>query len=155
MTLVEMLVVLAVIVLLAGIVVGVGLGIENQSKKKAVKAAFALLESALQEYYDFTGRFPEPNSLLDDTSAKRCEKLYRELNSLPGSRRILENISEKVIRNEFTNPVPGPLIYEIYDPWGTVLDYRYIAGDSFPRLISAGPDKKTGIGFDGDNVTNR
>jgi len=151
-TLIEMLVVLAVIMLLAGIVVGVGLGIENQSKKKAVKATFALLESALQEYYDFTGRFPAAN---DANPNVNCEILYAALNSLPGSRRILENISEKIIHNKFTNPAPGPPIYEIYDPWGTVLDYRYTAGDSFPRLISAGPDKKTGVGFDGDNITNR
>ena len=151
MTLIEMLVVLAVIVLLAGIVVGVGLGIENQSKKKAVKAAFALLESALQEYYDFTGMFPAAN---DADPNVNCEILYAALDSLPGSRRILENISEKVIHNKF-NPAVVPPIYEIYDPWGTVIDYRYIASDSFPRLISAGPDKKTGIGFDGDNITNR
>jgi len=151
MTLIEMLVVVAVIMLLAGIVVGVGLGIENQSKKKAVKATFALLEAALQEYYDFTGRFPAAN---DANPNVNCEILYEALNSLPGSRRILENISEKVIHNKF-NPAVVPPIYEIYDPWGTVLDYRYIAGDSFPRLISAGPDKKTGIGFDGDNITNR
>jgi len=151
MTLIEMLVVLAVIILLAGIVVGVGLGIENQSKKKAVKATFALLEGALQEYYDFTGRFPAAN---DANPNVNCEILYAALNSLPGSRRILENISEKIIHNKF-NPAVVPPIYEIYDPWSTVLDYRYIAGDSFPRLISAGPDKKTGVGFDGDNITNR
>ncbi len=155
MTLIEMLVVLAVIVLLAGIVVGVGLGIENQSKKKAVKATFLLLESALQEYYDFTGRFPAAN---DPDPNVNCEKLYAALDSLPGSRRILENISEKVILNKF-NPAAVPPIYEIYDPWQVnddqkrrVLDYKYVDGDAFPKLRSAGPNR---IFYDGDDITNR
>jgi hypothetical protein len=41
---------------------------------------------------------------------------------------------------------------EIYDPWGTPLDYRYEAGENFPELISAGPDRKFG---NADDITNR
>ena len=65
---------------------------------------------------------------------------------------MLEKISEKVIKNEF-NPTAVPPIYEIYDPWGTVLNYNYYSDDSFPVLISAGPDEDhTTVG---DNITNR
>jgi len=148
-TLVEILVVVALIMLLATMVVGIATRIDNQSKEKALEGTFALLEGALQEYYDFADRFPEPNAA-DDTTVKRCEKLYRELYRLPGSRKVLEQISDKLILNRI-EPTPVP---EIYDLWGTVVDYRYNpgAGDSFPELISAGPDKT----FDtGDDITNR
>ena len=68
---------------------------------------------------------------------------------MPGSREVLEQVSDKVIQNK-SGPTGVP---EIYDPWGTVLDYRYNAGESFPKLISAGPDKD--MAATGDNVTNR
>ena len=151
MTLVEILVVMAVIMILAGLVAGIGASIDSHSKEKAVKATFSLLDAALQEYYDFTGYFP----VADDPAfvpAENCEILYSALSSLPGSREVLEKISEKVIKNEF-NPTAVPPIYEIYDPWGTVLNYNYYSGDSFPVLTSAGPDKDhTTVG---DNITNR
>jgi type II secretory pathway pseudopilin PulG len=147
-TLIEMLTVVAVIMLLAGMVLGIAAGIDNQSKEKAVKATFELLESALQEYYDFRGVFP---LAADANPNVNCEILYAELNSLPGSREVLEQISDKLIRNNFN---PGAAVPEIYDPWGTVLDYRYDAVvDSFPKLISAGPDKD--MAATGDNITNR
>ncbi len=57
-----------------------------------------------------------------------------------------------MIKNEF-NAGAVPPVYEIYDPWGTVLNYRYNSGDSFPVLTSAGPDKNHAT--DGDNITNR
>jgi len=41
---------------------------------------------------------------------------------------------------------------EIYDPWGMVLDYRYVPGDNFPELVSAGPDKIFGTA---DDINNR
>jgi len=147
-TLVEILTVVAVIMILAGLVVGIGASIDSHSKEKAVKATFSLLEAALEEYRDFTGSFPlaaDPNPNVN------CETLYAELNRIPGSREVLEKISEKVIKNGF-NPTSVPPIYEIYDPWGTVLDYTYNPGDSCARLISAGPNR---IFNDGDDITNR
>ncbi|MBN2138533.1 MAG: hypothetical protein JW720_12065 [Sedimentisphaerales bacterium] len=149
-SLLEILVVIAIIVILAGLIGVVGKGVESGSKTRAVKATFALLESALDEYYDSTGRFPaagDPNN-----PYVNCEILYSALNSLPASREVLEKISEKVIRNRF-NPTVVPPVYEIYDLWGTVLDYRYEPGESFPKLISAGPDKNHLTAE--DNITNR
>jgi len=153
-TLVEILVVIAVIMILAGLVVGIGAGIDSHSKEKAVKGTFSLIEAALQEYHDFTGYFPRADNPAF-VPAENCEILYSALSSLPGSREVLEKISEKVIKNEFKPPDPRarPGVYEIYDPWGTVLNYSYYFGDSFPVLTSAGPDKNhTTVG---DNITNR
>jgi len=157
-TLVEILVVIAVIMILAGLVAGIGASIDSHSKEKAVKATFSLLDAALEEYYDFwrhdstRADFPvagDPNPLVN------CETLYYELTSLPGSREVLEKISEKVIKDKFTpavDPAARPGVYEIYDPWGTVLDYTYNSGDSFPVLKSAGPNR---LFNDGDDITSR
>lgn len=147
-TLVEILVVVAVIMVLAGLIAGIGMAIDSHSKEKAVKGTFSLIEAALQEYYDFTDTFPEPN-VSENTIARRSEMLYRELHRIPGSREVLGKISDKVIKDKVR-----PDVYSIYDPWGTVLDYRYnsSAGDSFPKLISAGPDKAF---RNGDDITNR
>jgi len=149
-TLVEILVVVAVIMILAGLVTGIATSIDRYSKERAVKATFSLLDAALQEYYDFTRGFPlADNPVL--VPFENCEILYSALSSLPVSREVLEKISGKVIKNEFNASVVPP-VYEIYDPWGTVLNYRYNSGDSFPVLTSAGPDKTF---FNGDDITNR
>lgn len=141
MTLVEILVVVGVIVLLASMVIGIATQIGNQSKERATKSTFALLHGALQEYYDFWDNFPEPNK----PSLTRSAALYDQLNSTPASQKILKEIDESLISDP--NNVP-----QINDPWGKILDYRYVPGDNFPELISAGPDKI----FDTvDDITNK
>lgn len=146
-TLVEILVVVALITLLATMVVGIATRIDNQSKEKAVEGTFALLESALQEYYDFTGFFPEQPEKDFTKAAAHSEFLYAELNAIPGSRTVLEKISDKLIQNKAGIDTP-----EIYDLWGKVIDYRYVDGDAFPKLRSAGPNRTF---YDGDDITNR
>ena len=152
-TLVEMLVVVAVIMILAGLTALIATSIDSHSKQKAVKATFSLLDAALEEYRDFAVPSDFPPAGL--TPPENCEILYSALSSVPGSREVLEKISEKVIKDKFTpavDPAAVPGVYEIYDPWGMVLDYRYNSGDSFPKLISAGPDKTFNSG---DDITNR
>lgn len=146
-TLIEMLVVVAVIAILVTIVLSVATGIQNQGNERLTENTFGLLEGALEEYHDYTGEFPvyPVGTLL----VERSETLYGALNSIPSSRKILEDIDGTLIQNEpLTADTP-----EIYDPWGTVLDYIYVAGDTFPTLISAGPDKDFLTAA--DNITNR
>jgi hypothetical protein len=57
---------------------------------------------------------------------------------MPESRKILGSIAESLVKNEYGTIDTPP---EIYDPWGMVIDYIYVAGDNFPDLVSAGPDK--------------
>jgi len=163
-TLVEMLIVVAIIAILATMVVGLATRIDNQAKERGLKSTFALLDSALQEYYDYWKDspvpFPDPNKppYLTHSAA-----LYGQLYSTPTSRKILEKISSKLIRD-----TPGAVgMPEICDPWGTVLDYRYVPGDNFPLLVSAGPDRKFHLPgpdgrfgtaddvISGDDITNR
>lgn len=160
-TLIEILVVVAALIILAAIVAGVSTGVDNQSKERGVKATFVVLEAALQEYFDFSGVYPVA---MDIDPRVNCEILYAALNSLPASRKVLEGISDKLIANKF-NPLAVPAVQEIYDPWGTVINYQYNAGDAFVKLTSAGPDKKHGRidpaapivdrADAADNITNR
>jgi prepilin-type N-terminal cleavage/methylation domain-containing protein len=140
-TLVEMLIVVAIIALLATMVVGLAARIDTQSKERGLKSTFTLLDGALQEYYDYWKAFPDPNKAPYLTHSAA---LYGQLYSTPTSRKILEEISSKLIRD---NPP------QIYDPWGALLDYRYKSGDNFPLLVSAGPDKS--FVNTTDNISNR
>lgn len=148
-TLIEMLIVVAVIAILATMVVGLATRIDNQSKERALKSTFTLLDSALQEYYEYTGKFPEQAEKNFDNAAAHSEYLYRELDSIPSSRQVSEKISNSLIKNKFGAADTPP---EFYDLWGMVLEYRYVQGDNFPLLLSAGPDRTFGTG---DDVTSR
>ncbi len=158
LTLVEMLAVLAVITVLAAIVVAVGMHIETQSRERGLTQLFALLEAALQEYRDFKGYFPEQPERDFSNASAHSEYLYRELRSIPECRRILENIDSSFVHDYFDSGVV-PAMPEIYDSWWIkdkerrrVLDYIYAADDSFPELISAGPDRIFGTA---DDIRNR
>ena len=58
-SLVEMLIVLAVIVLLASLVIGLAGRIENQGKERLTKSTIALLVSALEQFRDFGYQYPD------------------------------------------------------------------------------------------------
>ena len=165
LSLVEMLIVVALIALLATMVIGVASRIDNQSKEKGVKSLFVLLEGALEEYKEFQGDFPVQPVKDFTSAAAHSEYLYAELYLVPDSRKILEKISDSLIENKF-GMADSPA--EIYDPWGTVLNYQYDpVTDNFPELVSAGPDKVfSSPGIDGqfgtpddvisgDDITNR
>lgn len=143
-TLVEMLVVVAVIALLATMVIGIAARVDNQSKERGLISTFALLEGALEEYYDYIGGFPKQPEKDFTKAVAHSEYLYGELHRIPSSRKILEQISDSLIENK-----PGTAATpEIYDLWGMVLDYRCDPCDTFPELISAGPDRNFGTGDD-------
>jgi prepilin-type N-terminal cleavage/methylation domain-containing protein len=149
LTLVEILVVVAIIAILATMVIGICSHISNQSKEQGLESTFALLESALQEYNESTGKFPEQPEKNSANALIHSEYLYRELNLMPESRKILERITNSLVKNEYGTVDTQP---EIYDPWGTVMDYIYVPGDNFPKLVSAGPDKFFGTA---DDISNK
>ncbi len=148
-TLVEILVVVAIIAILATMVIGIASRINDQSKERGLESTFTLLESALQEYCEGTGKFPEQPEKNFANALLHSEYLYRELNLIPESRKILGRIADSWVKNEHGTIDTPP---EIYDPWGTVLDYGYVPGDNFPELVSAGPDKIFG---NADDISNK
>jgi prepilin-type N-terminal cleavage/methylation domain-containing protein len=152
-TLIEMLIVVALIAILASMIIGVASHIDARAKGDGVKSTFVLLDSALQEYRQFRDKFPEQLEQNYANAAAHSEYLYYELNSVPDSRSILEKINRSLIENKYgasgTSVGTGP---EIYDPWGMAIDYRYTPRENFPEMISAGPDKKFGTA---DDISNR
>ena len=140
-TLIEMVIVVGIIALLATMIISLVSRFDNQAKEKGLESTFALLEDALQEYYGYWDSFPAPEQApYLSTSAA----LYGQLYSTPDSRKILEQISESLLKKH-----PDDInMLQILDPWGTVLEYRYSPGDSFPVLISAGPDRIFGTADD-------
>ena len=138
LTLIEMVVVVGIIALLVTMIISLVSRFDNQAKERGLESTFALLEDALQEYHEFTDSFPEQPEKDFAKAPVHSEYLYQQLYSIPDSRIILEKISDSLIKNEYE---PTQALSEIYDPWGTVLEYRYSPGDTFPLLISAGPDK--------------
>jgi prepilin-type N-terminal cleavage/methylation domain-containing protein len=148
-TLVEILVVVAVIAILATMVIGIAARINDQSKEKGLESTFTLLESALQEYCEGTGKFPEQPEKNFANAVIHSEYLYRELDLMPESRKILGRIAKSLVKNEYGTIDTSP---EIYDPWETVMDYIYVPGDNFPDLVSAGPDKIFG---NADDISNK
>ena len=146
-TLVEMLIVVATIALLAAIVVPLTLRLENQSKERGLEATFVLLEGALQEYHEYLGSFPEQTERDAANVVAHAEYMYDALQSLPESRAILGKVSDSQVDNKAGTSVP-----EVYDPWGTALDYWYGPGHNFPELVSAGPDRVFGTS---DDISSR
>jgi prepilin-type N-terminal cleavage/methylation domain-containing protein len=140
-TLIEMVIVVAIVALLATMVIGIASRIDNRTKEKGLANIFVLLESALQEYHEYTNKFPEQPEKNFTKAAAHSEFLYSELHSIPSSQKVLEKIGDSSLRDKTETSSTSP---KIYDLWGTVLDYRYVQGDTFPELISAGPDKVFG-----------
>jgi len=146
-TLVEMLVVLGIILVLSGIVVTLTRRVDTQSKENALRNAFALVGSALREYYDAKGQFPPQAEQNPANALAHIESMYQELRSVPASRQVLDKLSPGVVKSE------GGVadLRSMSDPWGTVMDYIYLPNNTFPELISAGPDRQFGTGDDMSN----
>jgi prepilin-type N-terminal cleavage/methylation domain-containing protein len=149
MSLIEMLIVVGIIAILATMVIGVASRIDNRAKEKGTESLFTLLDSALQEYHEFTGRFPKQPETDSANAMIHSEYLYSELSSVPGARKILTKLNNSAVKNRYRT---SETTAELYDPWGTVLDYRHIPGENFPLLVSAGSDKTFGTA---DDISNR
>ena len=126
-TLVEILVVVAVIAILISMVVGIAARIDTQGKEQLTKNTIALLTAALGEFrdYGYTYSAPfDPNFKfpLDcnnfsagdfltelgwtiggpgthDAGYSGCEAMYFFLNRVPDSRQMLDKIDKKMVTN--------------------------------------------------------
>jgi len=137
-TLVEMIVVVAVLVLLASFVVSMTRRQENQGKERSLAGVFLLLKNALMEYHADLGTFPPQADADFSEAVDHGEQLYEALRSVPASRQILNRIDRSLVKGDASSDD----LFNVCDPWGEVLDYRYDPNvGNFPELISAGPDR--------------
>jgi len=169
-TLIEILVVVAVIVVLAGALWKMGHALEAKGLSQQQKEAFTILDSALQEYYGVAGLFPvvvidsgltDPN----DVAKAGTESMWQQLLAVPESRFVAERLSRNLWKNRYKSALeleaenlkPGEIDWpEIYDVWGRPIQYVWHANMAFPLLRSRGPngdleDPNALI----DDVTNR
>jgi prepilin-type N-terminal cleavage/methylation domain-containing protein len=148
-TLIEMLVVLGIIVVLAGIVVTATLRVESESKESALRNTFAVLNGSLREYYEFKGQYPLQAERNSANALAHVEMMMQELRAVPASRLALDKVGPAFVKGE-----GGPTgLQSIRDPWGTAIDYIYVVpDDTYPELISAGPDRVFGTG---DDIRNK
>jgi len=118
----------------------------TQSRERDLSGTFLLLKSALTEYHEEMGVFPEQPEdefgTVDDEFEKareHAELLYEKLHAVPASRQVLKRINGVFVKGDLSDDDP----LKVYDGWGMFLDYRYDPNDGgFPELISAGPDKE-------------
>jgi prepilin-type N-terminal cleavage/methylation domain-containing protein len=144
----EVLTAVAIVVILAMILLGVGRRLKTQADEKLAQSTIEILVTAISQYHQFWDEFPttDPCTL----PVKHSEDLYRQLYSTPDSRRLCEQIQATQI-GDTNNDEENRL--EFLDPWGNPLDYRYSEGDSFPVVESGGADGV--IGTTGDNISSR
>ncbi|MHC4344065.1 MAG: prepilin-type N-terminal cleavage/methylation domain-containing protein [Planctomycetota bacterium] len=131
-TLVEILIAIGVLSVLVSLVLAGATRLHNQGNERLVRETFSLLDGALQEYHESTGRFPE--AVRGDPTA--TQTLWAELSSERSSQAILERVSRSLLRSDAAGEAP-----KIYDPWRVLVKYSYAEGDNFPLLESAGPDR--------------
>ena len=151
-TLIEMLVVLGIIVVLAGIVVTATLRVQSESKESALRNTFAVIGGSLREYYEFKGQYPLQPERNSANALAHVETMVQELRAVPASRLVLDKVGTAFVKGEGTTAN----LESVRDPWGTPIDYIYVVpDDTYPELVSAGPDRVFGTGDDIRNKGNR
>jgi prepilin-type N-terminal cleavage/methylation domain-containing protein len=155
-TLVELVVVMAIIVVLAGLAIGLRTTIRSKENITKTKLQVALLENALADYQFDHGAYP---SSLDAEGRKGDEVLYKHLYHDGVEAREAGAASPKIYLAALepeTNSKSGQAWIQgkgaearIVDPWGE--SYRYRSGDA-PNALnpdfdlwSCGPDGKTNV----------
>ncbi|MBN1817140.1 MAG: type II secretion system protein [Sedimentisphaerales bacterium] len=113
-SLVEVLVVMAIIIILATIVVGVGRRFVRQSQERLTDSGINVIQAAIEQYHDFHEKFPFVTPPLSDPDGytqamlaadldgvisagifneyASSERLYYELDQYPNSRRLIETM---------------------------------------------------------------
>ncbi len=144
-TLSEVLIVVAIVLILAGALVGFGKRLKQQAQQSLCECTIGVLIAAIEQYHDWHDAFPD-----------QTVNLYQQLYSLPKSRTICEQLESSLLGD-----TDGNGLFEFLDPWGKPLRYRYQPGMTFPEVESAGPDGGFGnelpqpTGSAADNISSR
>jgi len=176
-TMVEVLIVVAIMALLVSVLVGVAGRIDDQRNTTLTENCLDILDAALREFREITGHYPvddwgdiDTTSLIYNANApgvppESDELLYLQLSILPQTREIISKLPNQLItapQSDATvqlldNPTADtPYLQSIVDAWGNVLVYTRDSAhpnDVFPTITSDGPDgPNNSHGGDGDTV---
>ena len=156
LTMIEVMVVVAIIGVLATATIVTLMGLETRVKHKATQDLLMTLDLALSEYHEVTGKYPDPNNTDDlDSEVQKdttvSEQLWLMLEQVGQSARVLERIHAKYTRDREADE--STTYRGVIDPWGLEIDYEY--SEDYPVLRSAGPNRR----FDdpnnmSDDITN-
>ena len=144
-TLSEVLIVVAILLILAGALVGFGKHLKQQARASLCECTIGVLIAAIEQYHDWHDAFPVQDN---DPLMSPIENLYAQLYDQPRSCALCEQI-EKSQKGD----TDGNGKFEFLDPWGKPLRYRYLQGWTFPVVESGGPDGD--LATTGDNINSR
>jgi len=162
LTLIEMLIVVAIVVILTTMVIGLAGRVNDQSKERLTKSTIAILTAALRQFHDYEYRYPHPN-YFDLKFPLDCNDILDNdlMNALGTTVLPTGGYLKSDVWYFFLSSFNGkdyPLL-RILDPWKTPLQYRYyynyiVPKDkwTFPVITSAGPDKQFGTA---DDISSR
>lgn len=174
-TLIELLMVIAVILILAGITFGISRGVQNAQARAKAKAELAVLSQALEQFKSANGDYPWAQGNPGDVE-NNGERLLKALAGYMEFERDGDSVSfdskddipsggpksfidlTRVSMNKSASALPDeatdiPENFHFIDPWGSPYVYRYKSGptDSWERfgyvLFSMGPDGRPGVGI--------
>ena len=157
-TMVEVLIVVAILALLVVILLGVSGAITTRKKTALTENCLNVLDAALTEFRDITGKYPVDDwgdiggSLIagateSDGPPEPNELLYLQLSILPQTRDIIAKLPNQLIvapLSGATVTISGqvsPYLRSVVDAWGNALEYDdYNDPDRFPEIRSSGSD---------------
>jgi len=145
LTLTELLVVIALIVVLASIVLVIARGVQATSYGAATKELMALLRNAAGSYHFFWGSWPPQDSKTDREDCKTVE-LVKAFRTTPEPAKVLE----KIDRRFFASPNDELLLT---DAWGSPI--LYVVWEGEPLFVSPGPDTSFGFGTSSNDRKRR
>ena len=78
--------------------------VHNQRNEESLEGTFALIESALEEYYEYYGYYPITTDDFD-MAVERSKDLYNRLDKVPDSKRIITSFPDSQIGHVDGNSV--------------------------------------------------
>ena len=166
-TLVEVLIVVAILAVVAVGLVGLSSYLQTQNDTVLTEKCVELLSTAVAEFHDITGHYPIDDWDVRNTSTgcriagaqlggtdepESDELLYLQLSLLPQTRAIIAKLPEKLLAAPLSgatvqlahDPLADtPYLRSIVDAWGNALKYEEVSG-GFPIIRSYGPDGPSG-----------
>lgn len=162
-TLLELLAVIMIIAILAGIVIGVGRRAAESGKTARARAELAALGAALEAYKRAYGDYPRILSDSAATDTGSGQALYAALNGQRGPQlasadfAVRQRVLLEKSRFALASPAAGDdAVNAVVDPWGNPYRYAYNPGPAWRNssfvLLSAGPDGSATLPIPGDGV---
>lgn len=140
-TLLELLVVIAVIAILSGILLPAAMQVWRKAYVKKAEAAISALEVAINMYKTDIGDYP------DDSGGADCGTLVTALTTATGSKwhgPYMSFKKDEIVSGSFVDPWGAAYVYDKGPTYGNQNSYN---------LYSKGPDG-TGNGTDTDDIKN-